>query len=77
MGFSFRGACCVRRVEGRLDETHAIKINRSPHRAAKTKKNPADDVTGGLGDLMPFAGHEGRAIHAAPLTSMQREADHG
>jgi hypothetical protein len=36
MGFTFRHAGCVNRVEKRRDESHTIKINGSPRCSAKT-----------------------------------------
>jgi hypothetical protein len=41
MGFTFRHAGCVNRVEERRDESNTIKINGSPRRAAKTEEKPA------------------------------------
>jgi hypothetical protein len=41
MGFTFRYAGCVNRVEERRDKSHTVKINGSPRRAAKAEEKPA------------------------------------
>jgi hypothetical protein len=41
MGISVHRASCIKRFEGRRDETQTIKTNWSPGSAAKTKEKPA------------------------------------